>query len=39
LQGPELTVLNARQIALIEPIGPTSKVAQLIEEQQKQQSK
>jgi hypothetical protein len=34
--GPELTVLNARHIAMIEPISPTSKVAALIAEQQKQ---
>ena len=33
--GPEFTVLNARHIALIEPIGPGSKVAQLISEQEK----
>lgn len=30
--GPEFTVLNARHIAMVEPIGPTSKVAELISE-------
>jgi hypothetical protein len=36
--GPSMTVLNARHIVLVEPVGPTSKVAQLIaEEQGKQQ--
>ncbi len=33
--GPEFTVINARHIALIEPVGPGSKVAQLIAEQEK----
>jgi len=28
--GPSMTVLNARQIVLVEPVGPNSKVAQLI---------
>lgn len=32
--GPEFTVLNARHIAMVEPIGPTSKVAELINEAQ-----
>jgi hypothetical protein len=31
--GPEYTVLNARHIALIEPVSPASKVASLIAEQ------
>jgi len=30
--GPEFTVLNARHIAMVEPVGPTSKVAALISE-------
>ncbi len=33
--GPEFTVINARHIALIEPISTGSKVAQLIAEQEK----
>jgi hypothetical protein len=33
--GPEFTVLNARHIAMIEPVSPTSKVAELIAEQEK----
>jgi hypothetical protein len=33
--GPEETVINARHIVLIEPVGANSKVAQLIAEQQK----
>lgn len=32
--GPEFTVLNARHIAMVEPVGPTSKVAELISEAQ-----
>lgn len=32
--GPEYTVLNARHIAMVEPVGPSSKVAALIEEAQ-----
>jgi hypothetical protein len=34
--GPEETIINARHIVFIEPVGPNSKVAQLIAEQQKQ---
>ena len=30
--GPDRMILNARHILLIEPVGPKSKVAQLIEE-------
>jgi hypothetical protein len=37
--GPELTVLNARHIVLVEPVGANSKVAQLIAEEQKKQAK
>jgi hypothetical protein len=33
--GPSETVLNSRHIVMVEPVGPGSKVAQLIEEQQK----
>jgi|SRR6202162_1769865 hypothetical protein len=33
--GPESTVLNARHIIMVEPISTTSKVAQLIAEQEK----
>ena len=33
--GPAMTVLNARHIVLIEPVGANSKVAQLIAEDQK----
>jgi hypothetical protein len=32
--APAYTVLNARHIALIEPVSPTSKVAELIAQQQ-----
>jgi hypothetical protein len=35
--GPSLTVLNARHIVMIEPVGAGSKVAQLIAQQQQQQ--
>ena len=28
--GPSMTVLNSRHIVLVEPVGPNSKVAQLI---------
>ena len=28
--GPQMTVINARHLVMIEPIGPNSKVAQLI---------
>jgi hypothetical protein len=34
--GPDYTVLNARHIALVEPVSEGSKVAQLIAEQEKQ---
>ena len=33
--GPEFTVVNARHIVMIEPVGANSKVAQLIAEQEK----
>jgi len=33
--GPESTVLNARHIIMVEPVGTSSKVAQLITEQEK----
>lgn len=33
--GPAMTVLNARHIVLVEPVGANSKVAQLIAEDQK----
>jgi len=35
--GPEYTVLNARHIAMVEPVSPTSKVATLIAEQENSQ--
>jgi hypothetical protein len=34
--GPDFTVLNARHIALIEPVNTSSKVAGLIADQEKQ---
>lgn len=34
--GPDYTVLNARHIAMIEPVAAGSKVAELIAEQEKQ---
>jgi hypothetical protein len=37
--GPSMTVLNARHIVLVEPVGPSSKVAQLIAEEQSKQQK
>ncbi|MBV8845234.1 MAG: hypothetical protein JO307_20705 [Bryobacterales bacterium] len=37
--SPEMTVLNARHIVLVEPVGPNSKVAQLIAADQKKNSK
>lgn len=37
--GPSFMVLNARSILMIEPVGPESKVAQLIAEAQKQTGK
>jgi hypothetical protein len=37
--GPAMTVLNARHIVLIEPVGADSKVAQLISDDQKKTSK
>jgi hypothetical protein len=33
LHGPTETVLNARHVVLVEPISPTSKVAELIAQQ------
>ena len=33
--GPESTVVNARHIVMVEPVGANSKVAQLIAEQEK----
>jgi hypothetical protein len=33
--GPEFTVLNARHVVMVEPVGTSSKVAQLIAEQEK----
>lgn len=33
--GPESTVVNARHIIMVEPVGANSKVAQLIAEQEK----
>jgi hypothetical protein len=35
--APDFTVLNARHIAMVEPVGPTSKVAELIVEAQQKQ--
>lgn len=32
--GPDYTVINARHLVMVEPIGSNSKVAQLIQEQQ-----
>jgi hypothetical protein len=37
LHGPDRMYLNASQIILVEPVGPDSKVAQLIAEASKQQ--
>jgi hypothetical protein len=37
LHGPDRMYLNPTQIILVEPVGPDSKVAQLIAEQKKQQ--
>lgn len=37
--SPALTVLNSRHIVLIEPVGPNSKVAQLIAQQQAKEAK
>jgi hypothetical protein len=34
--GPEMTVINARHLVMIEPISPSSKVAELIAQQQAQ---
>jgi hypothetical protein len=34
--GPEFTVLQARHIVMVEPVGKNSKVAQLIAEQERQ---
>jgi hypothetical protein len=36
LHGPTETVVNARHIVMVEPISPTSKVAELITQQQNQ---
>lgn len=35
--SPDYTVLNARHISMVEPVGPTSKVAELIAEAQQKQ--
>ena len=35
--GPDFTVLNARHIAMVEPVGPNSKVAELISEAQQKE--
>jgi hypothetical protein len=37
--SPSMTVLNARHIVLVEPVGANSKVAQLIAEDQQGNSK
>ncbi len=37
--GPNYMVLNGRSILMVEPVGPDSKVAQLIAEAQKQTGK
>jgi hypothetical protein len=37
LHGPTETVVNARHVVMVEPIGPSSKVAELIAQQQSQQ--
>jgi hypothetical protein len=37
LHGPDRMYLNPSQIVLVEPVGPDSKVAQLISEASKQQ--
>jgi hypothetical protein len=37
--GPSMTVLNARHIVLVEPVGPNSKVAQLIATEQAKEKK
>ena len=37
--GPTMTVLNARHIVLVEPVGANSKVAQLIAQEQAKQAK
>ena len=34
--GPDKTVINARHLVMVEPVGKDSKVAQLIAEQEKQ---
>jgi len=39
LHGPTETVLNSRHVVLVEPISPSSKVAELISQQQQSQSK
>ena len=35
--GPSMTVLNSRHIVLVEPVGPNSKVAQLIAAEESKQ--
>ena len=37
--APSMTVLNARHIVLVEPVGPNSKVAQLIAEEVAKQAR
>jgi hypothetical protein len=37
--GPSMTVLNSKHIVLVEPVGPTSKVAQLIAAEQAKEKK
>lgn len=37
--GPSLTVLNSKHIVLVEPVGPNSKVAQLIAAEEAKQKK
>jgi len=37
--GPTMTVLNARHIVLVEPVGANSKVAQLIAQEEAKQAK
>jgi hypothetical protein len=37
--GPSMTVLNSRHIVLVEPVGPNSKVAQLIAAEESKEKK
>ncbi|HEY6341855.1 MAG TPA: hypothetical protein VIY49_10215 [Bryobacteraceae bacterium] len=37
--GPSMTVLNSKHIVLVEPVGPNSKVAQLIAAEEAKQKK